>query len=382
MNLQTKVKFIPVRGDDFVGIKYQGEKILFYYSEEYFPIENIEFHKEQIIKYLRTLRLAVNEQETNENIGNNVSINSMLWIISDYISHGIPIEFETITKNSLKGKINWKKTMDQVPIINGNNLSYVKFFSLIKNPIENELIQLYKYCLKISIDIIGWIFNLKYYVEMKFEKKYAINIIDQTIQNTFRDQKRLQLHHMKQIIQGSDDILISSSEITYGLNSYHHVFEEMLRKTISNVDEKLFYPRGYWMIDNNKIPSSKLRPDIVYEESDEIYIIDAKFYHFGVSNDYKDLPASSDIQKQVYYAEHVKYIDQNKRKIFNSFILPYRNVQPITTFGSSRLENQKEESYEKIVGVFIDLEYLINRYFMSQNIDINLLKEKIKSEFN
>ena len=59
------------------------------------------------------------------------------------------------------------------------------------------------------------------------------------------------------------------------------------------------------------------------------YVIDAKFYKFGVSGNPADLPESSSINKQITYGEYIATQEWFRERygddvpVYNAFLMPY-----------------------------------------------------------
>ena len=117
-------------------------------------------------------------------------------------------------------------------------------------------------------------------------------------------------------------------------------------------------------------------------------LLDAKYYKYGVTRRSFDLPGTSSISKQITYGE---YIFKNKRsnsktKVYNAFIMPFNSsvqsenrIQYIGTATSEWKNNDFD--YEKVLGILVDVKYLM-QITNSKNYDAinelsNLIEEKI-----
>ena len=60
----------------------------------------------------------------------------------------------------------------------------------------------------------------------------------------------------------------------------------------------------------NAVTNAELEPDTTMLHDNKIYVIDAKFYKFGVSGNPGDSPESSSINKQITYGEYIATHEQ------------------------------------------------------------------------
>ena len=96
---------------------------------------------------------------------------------------------------------------------------------------SNDVVaQIYKLCLKHSIQKIGWAFNFNPYIDVVQIKscKEMTWIIKNELSNTFDDMKRLRLRHMLKVINGVEDAKAFSNNYVYGIKNYHYVYEKMI----------------------------------------------------------------------------------------------------------------------------------------------------------
>ena len=80
-----------------------------------------------------------------------------------------------------------------------------------------------------------------------------------------------------------------SNEYTYGIENYYYVFETMVDKLFDGIKEsekKKYNPNGYWQLNNQKPGlASSLRPDTILKRDGATYILDAKMYQYGVTQE-------------------------------------------------------------------------------------------------
>lgn len=386
MNKELKINSVE-KSNDFVGIRIEDGEINIYVPQVFRKETN---YKRDLLLFLKSISLAKTlEKEKLDKGSNNLDnvwpINSYLWIIKDYLENGFYYNREKVYSNSYSGKIEWKKTMKQIPIYSDGNIIYDKLVTS-KMAASNDLIaQIYKLCLKQSIEKIGWVYNynLKVDVQQIVSTSEMVATVRKEINNTFDDIKRMRFNHMLKILKTTEGNKVVSNEYTYGIENYYYVFETMVDKLFDGIKEsekKKYNPNGYWQL-NNQMPglASSLRPDTILKKDRATYILDAKMYQYGVTKDVRDLPETQSIQKQITYGDYA-YHQLNENKVRNAFILPYNKklkcfVEDTNTlkysdgnlayFGQAytdwrNIEDQKD--YEKVYAFGIDFNYLLKNY--------------------
>ena len=383
--------------NSFVGLKVLGNEIHFYYPESY-HFDSTCFESEDVLDLLNTISLAKSYSEKHVDTydatdsGNDSALLSCCWLIKDYLSNDVPIYWNKEFVVNGRGRINWKRTLKQQPLISNKNLVFKSYITECLRPIDAMIVEAYKYCLYISIRLLGWLYNVDANVieivpnsnDKKDEYLYAITT---ELENTFNDVKRLRLEHMRNVIVGLD-VNCNEQDLIYGVDSYHYIFERMIDSIFGNVDQiRDFYPSATWhlvMNDFYKKDASKLRPDTIILKLDEnskynAFIIDSKFYRFGYTGEKDDLPEITSIQKQITYGEYIK--KNTKYPVVNAysaFILPYDktyekfrsndNLQYIG-FAKSAWKDNKD-SHELIHAFLIDLKFVVKEWNKHNHDDI------------
>lgn len=149
--------------DSFIGLKIKNNIIDFYYPESYQRTDyksNFKEFRKDVLAILGTIKIAktlsLNKTKIESSLSNdNFAILSYLWIIKDYLNNGLYVNREKEFKTNQRGKINWKRTMKNQPIISGNNLIYKDIVVETRNSFDNIIVDIHKYCVKKSIDFIG-----------------------------------------------------------------------------------------------------------------------------------------------------------------------------------------------------------------------------------
>ena len=355
----------------FVGVRIRNDSIEFHYPESYdlsggenvSTVKDIKAFRRDMIDILHTISLAktrsssMKKTESGVSSIKNFTLMSYLWIIRDFISNGIYRNTEKIYRYNAKGKINWKKTLSTQPIISNGNVIYNDVVVEVNNDCDTIITEAHRLCVYDSIRNIGWLFGINekaFYVPSPTNnllKKY-INAIKIELKKTFDDTKKLKLTHMLKVLSGIDDSK-QVSEIIYGVDKYHYIYERMVDALFGNVvDITRYNPNASWFIMKGRgsyeeKEASSLRPDTIRIDpypntylfdsaTKTAYVLDAKFYRYGTTGNKDDLPETTSIQKQITYATHIKtniaHQEENIESIHNAFVLPYNKKKNVFGF--------------------------------------------------
>ena len=128
----------------------------------------------------------------------------------------------------------------------------------------------------------------------------------------------------------------------------------------------------------------------------KIFVLDSKYYRYGVSNGTYDLPGSDSIIKQIAYADFIEKGEStlpkdvrnnlNKEEIYNAFILPYNkksNQEELQCFGYAKTNsNEGNKKYHKIYGINLDVKSIMYRHIPHDKQMIEQLADKIEKVAN
>lgn len=392
--------------NSFIGLKIIDNQIHFYYPESY-HIDTSDYERDDLLDLLITISIAKTCSSDTSNTfdsyinGSESALLSYIWILEDYLNNGFYINSEKCFKTNHNGRINWKRTLQQEPVISGSNVVFANLITEQKTPFENVLVEAYRYCIKKSANLIGWIYGI---TPNEFETipnankmvPLYLNAINLEMDNTYDDKKHYRFKHMKNILIGLDEISDDNS-IVYGVDTYHYVFEQMIDKIFGTEKTEEYYPSFSWHLKysnkNEGQPGPTIRPDTIMkvEGNNDIYIIDSKFYRYG-SLDLSQtvgLPEASSVVKQMVYGSYVKSI-YSDGDVYNVFILPYdaktENAEAIIEsdktlvyVGDVSSKWNSNETYTHIHTFFIDLRWVVKIWNkVEHHEEINRLSEMIK----
>ena len=391
--------------NSFVGIRIIGNEVHFYYPESY-HFDPDSYDKDDVLDLLKTISIAKSKSQMDTTANNareyetELALLSYVWIIEDYLKNGYYSSVKKVIKENERGKINWKKTFHQMPIISGSNVVYNDIFVETKSPQESVLVEAYRYCVKKSITMLGWLYGIsKESIETapdsELKETEYIFAIREELSRTFDDEKRSRLTHMENVILGLDEIDVDNN-IVYGVDTYHYVFERMIDRIFGTENAADYYPTFRWNLKYSKsdtgLSGPTIRPDTIMKDgqSQDIYIIDSKFYRYGANDlsQTKGLPEAASIVKQIMYGSYVSSMS-GAENVYNVFMLPYNSkghsvleVAPekygeqLLYVGNVESDWEADKTYGRIYTFLIDLKYVIKTYnrIAHENDRMNLVK--------
>ncbi|MGQ2896588.1 llaJI restriction endonuclease, partial [Helicobacter pylori] len=293
-----------------------------------------------------------------------------------------------------KGKINFSKTIkNNRPIIqtfnNKNSFVYTRFQVKRKMINENELITaINKYCVHEAFSKFGFVFSS--FMPPKFklpadDKNYCIYLLENRLSNTFNDDKKILFQSMKNILL-QDDNTLDKTDFKFGTYHFYVVWERMIDKAFGIKNKEVYFPKTKWNLRySDQNPDYLLQPDSIMLFNDKIYILDAKYYKYGISGVASDLPNSASIIKQIVYGEYAAKLE-TKKEIHNIFLMPFNRFnnplklsdifENIGFANGEWRDNLKQ--YENIQGILMDTKFLMQNYNKKSNDLLKLLAKNVE----
>lgn len=375
--------------DSFVGIKIDNNKYHVSFPLGYKLEENMdeEYYKKSLYELYKTVSIA-KKIENNHGEGQNdncIPFSSYIWILSDFFSNGLYKYNEKKYVHDMNGKINWKRTFKNTAYLSNGKPYYLDIITERKSSQRNIITELQSFCINKAIDNLVFLGDYKKVrcniLEKNIKKNlnYYIGVINSEYKNTNNDKKQLLLLKIKDILINC--ALGENKTISFGTKKYSFAWEKMIDKIFgTESDLSDFYPSASWHIKGlNPFESSYMREDSISINDKEktIIIIDSKYYN----NDsgYDNYPATSSIQKQIVYGEHVKSMKKYKDyTIYNMFFVPSKIKKPYEYLGFAKM-NSKEiidlKSYEKVHLYLFDTNMIIDKYLKHEKEEDLLFRE-------
>ena len=287
---------------------------------------------------------------------------SYLNVIRNFLDFGYLEEKEILYKNGANGKINWGRTIKAVqPVIteDAQNLVYLDFIARKVSYNEDTLItQVHKFCVHDALVKLGFLFGIDPSEEplLNFDYDLFCNAIHSKLAKTFNDRDLRLLADLARIVEflaghKNEDGKIAN-EFYFGVKKFAPVWEAMVDKIFGKLPQGVakdkFNPHCEWDLSSGargyENSNYAMRPDTIMwdEECNRLYVLDAKYYKFGMTGFVADLPSSGSICKQIAYAEYVEthwkeilgvdsiatpsaslQNDTLPKPIYNAFLLPY-----------------------------------------------------------
>lgn len=181
----------------------------------------------------------------------------------------------------------------------------------------------------------------------------------------------------------------------FGTDRFEYVWERLIDEVFGIRGKEEFFPRTKWNLKfNANKDNHALEPDSIMMCDDKIYVLDAKYYRYGVTGESRHLPESSSINKQITYGEYIDNCQALKDKygelpIYNAFLMPFnRGKNPFhvsddyfLNIGEATGEWKNDAKlYEHVQGIVIDIRFLMNNYTGSHKSKIRKLAKVIDEE--
>ena len=395
-----------IGNDTFVGIKCHGDDISINFPLGFCLSEasGDKAVRNDILLLIEVLTAygkrkdadaAFNADEQQETTS---PVYAYIYLIRDFITRVYYKEGVVEYVSSKRGKINWNRTIKQKkPVIQDKDVFYLDFITKKNVVNENDLITLiHQYCVYVSFMKIGWLFTD--YMPPKpsiiFHRQWFSSALLAKLNTTFKDSNKTLFQTMLKIINSEPDKGLECTDYSYGTNNFEYVWEHMIDKVFGIEEKQKYFPKTTWHITRKQqvYDSSDLEPDTIMLYENNIYVLDAKYYRYGLTKEAINLPDSASINKQITYAEYIDIHEELKiegAEIYNAFIMPFNkeqwadeNAEEVHYIGeavSSWKPNKAiGKKYERIQGILLDVKYLMQLGEKRSESDIQKLAKIIE----
>lgn len=325
-------------------------------------------------------------------------IQAYLYLINDYISRGYYRERETHYHVSVKGKINWGRTIKtQKPYVQDQNAYYLKFVTKENAVNESEIISLiHEYCVYESFQKMGWLFTavLPKKPRIRFNKRLFLSVVQEKLVQTYNDRNKALFRSMLAVIN-EEQREDSPLDFRYGTYRFEYVWEALIDRVFGIEGKSAFFPKTMWLLDGKYNDNACLEPDSIMLWNGNVYVLDAKYYKYGATKRPWDLPESTSINKQITYGEYIsgpgkisnKLINGKTPIVYNAFLMPYDRQSDLWKSGDSFLSigeaistwKSNEETYERIQGILVDVKHLMKVTVLQDESEISQLAACIEA---
>lgn len=437
-------------GDEFVGIRCVKSNDGKYETRIDFPLGYFkgdiairESTEDAVRENVMNLFAVLSDADLMSKVREDSSIAAMLEemkttafpmlaylnVIRCYFDNGYITEKEVEYKKKAHGKVNWNRTIKMTrPVVTDDdeNLVYLDLIARKVSYNEDCLITLvHKFCVHDALMRLGFLFGIEPTEDpiLDFDYELFCSAVNAKLSKTFNDRDLRLLADLAKIIeflaenQTEDGI---NSEFFFGVNKFAPVWEAMVDRIFGNlpqgVDRDNFNPHLKWNgavinveCEEEKVLNdpkrSTLRPDTIMAVEESVYILDSKYYKFGLTKNRCHLPGAESVCKQMAYAEYVEtkwneifgldsstspdgsaQNDIPSKPIYNAFIMPYcADGDPSTTpngsaqddtVGKQLFEMNREgyiygdwkdgsKPYHKIACILLDVKSVMENYSSS-----------------
>nr|WP_309576142.1 LlaJI family restriction endonuclease [Moraxella osloensis] len=385
--------------EDFVGVRFDFDNalnhhrpyIIFPYGYDYTSNEDVLCLISVLSDYQREMQ-NIGVAYLTEDEKHGFPIQSYRFVIQDYLSNGYYTERETIYASRANGKVNWGRTVKkEKPVIQDNGAIYLNLQTrLHHNNDEHIMTEISKHCVYESFAKLGWYYGLSTPAKptSTLRKTQFIAILRDKLHKANKDMDKQLFQSMINVIQNLDENNSNPQYFAFGTRRFEKVWENLIEKTFGTEkgDNKAkYFPKATWhLIDGVVRETNPLLPDTIMINHDDnsLYVIDAKYYRYGITKVDSHLPNMSSIAKQITYAQ---YIDRhfNFDSVRNVFILPFNakdNKMSVYHYSGWAIADWIEDTYEykNIYTILVDTKYLMKNKNSNNIINIGILSNFIE----
>ena len=374
-------------GDSFVGVKMSGDvpKVCFPLGFSLSDSEK-ELRKDIIllIKVLKTFHRKDEESRVSsyqENTLLDFPLFAYQRMMLHYMNYGSVSELENVYVGSKTGKISWGRTIKQKqPVYQENGPVYLDY--IVKKNVSSQdaiLAEIYNYCVYCAFKTIGWLYTDKQFrkPKIKFNHKMFVAVVKEKLELSYGDARKELLSDMLAIINDQGNEGFKQKDYVYGTYEFEYIWEKIIDRAYGISDKKKYFPRTYWHLSSDR-DNHALEPDTIMLHGGDIYVLDAKYYRYGITGIPSHLPDTSSIQKQITYGE---YIDNHSEdfdvdRIFNAFLMPadlhngrFSTDTAVSYVGYADSDWKKNnKTYEKVAAILVDTKNLMKNYSKARSL--------------
>ena len=338
---------------------------------------------------------------------------SYLNVIRSFLDFGYLDEKEILYKKGANGKINWGRTIKAVrPAITEDeqNLVYLDFIARKVGYNEDTLItQVHKFCVHDALTKLGFLFGIEPSEEplLDFDYDLFCNAINSKLAKTFIDRDLHLLADLARIVEylagHKTEDGKTADEYYFGVKKFAPVWEKMVDAIFvrlpAGVPRDKFNPHLMFVAENAATPDgvgyqekvdsdaeykrSTLRPDTIMARGEGTFVLDSKYYRYGMTGEKSHLPGAESVCKQMAYAERLKEIPafagMTSRGVYNAFVMPYcadagKWNESNAKFGEKGLFKMcrvgyiygdwkdRSKPYHKIACILLDMKFVMRNY--------------------
>ncbi|MBU5213068.1 hypothetical protein [Heyndrickxia oleronia] len=373
---------------NFVGFIFTEEEALVSFPKHFFSEEdlavinksslNIDAHIELLFKLIQKSISKKNKNlyKVKQEINKSYPFESFLKIYQYYLKYGLFTQEREIKKYGQYGKILWKETLKKSPmVINHGNLLFMQ-------PIVQKFVTDYVFISKCMAYVINTTINKFYF----FFKLPRVTLEYRDIDFTNSEVIIKNLMQIKPFLFKDIHLRLIEDLIAYFKNqnydgkleikiySFHLIWEDMIKGYLNKYFLKInddneeiifehsgdknhnFQKRKFELDSRRNIKGLKtynIQPDYYYEQGENKYIFDAKYYTEINKLDYKQIS---------YYFLLKNYENGRIIKVYNALILPTSETEIKNIHFHLDKEYCEVDEEFKIVEYYLNMRRIIQIY--------------------
>lgn len=376
-------------GDRFVGVRIDTDGAVVCFPMGYHLPESDEEIRQDILQLIDVLSVfgdiqgGTPAERAPESPGQvNFPMNAYLSLIRRFLEQGAYYtEREQYRKTADRGRIDWAASLRRnVAFFQEDGAPFFDRYTVKGSlPNENHLItQVHKFCVYESFRALGWLFTSYMPPDPHIEKDtprflYALR---KKAGETYNDNDRRLLTDMISVILYLD-CEHNRKQSCFGTDRFEYVWEKLIDEIFGIRGKEAYFPRTDWRLKYDRDRENHaLEPDSIMVCGGRVYVLDAKYYRYGVTGDKRHLPQSAFINKQITYGEYVAGCRAMRDRfgdapVYNAFLMPYDMYDnPFETRGKNFVNigeavsqwKRGKLSYEKVQGIVVDTRFLLKHY--------------------
>lgn len=396
-----------IDGDTFVGIKLKVHdddlEISVNFPIGYAISEDDESVRDEIIDLIGVLssyddkKSKIPANTPSQTLSTtSFPVQAYFNVMHYYLSYGYYKENEESYVRGFSGPFSMKQTIRKIqPIVQKNGFIYPSLMVRKKNDTDKNIItEINKFCVYESFMKLGWIYQRRLPSEVTIKNANLTmykKILRKNIESTHKDNLKQLFQGMLAIIEYKDSEK-NREEFYFGTQSFEYIWEKLIDCTYGIRNKKKYFPRTSWRLSDNERKNAALEPDTIMIAEDEIVVLDAKYYKYGITKRFKDLPNSTSINKQITYAEYIAENHQftemqiGERTVQNAFLMPFNKEKNdfgtdtnYYSIGEATADwKSAAKDYERVQGILVDVKGLISNSSKPNYREIKKLSKAIK----
>lgn len=372
-------------GDRFVGIKAESNEAMVYFPIGYRIPESEDAIRQDILRLITVLSefterkdrvLHMQKFEAPQSV--DFPVNAYMEIINYYLQNGYYVEKEVKHVVATRGAVDWNRTIKTIKPMAQSDGSFIYLNMQVRknSPNDTNLItQIHKYCVYESFVKMGWLFTPFLPQKPTIERNVKVFLQELNYKNnhTNNDVEKRLFGAMIAMLRYEDEAT-NDKRFYFGTDTFEHVWEKLLDRMFGVKDKQKYFPRTYWHLKGTRSANAALEPDTIMIWGGKLYVLDAKYYRYGISGNPSQLPESTSINKQITYGEYIytneEYHSLYGENVFNAFLMPFdASKNPFDTTeefysigeatGNWRTAGH---NFERVQGIVIDINYVMHHY--------------------